>query len=387
MLYPQPVLAFILGACLGLPHAVFAHALSSETTTLSLTQPTEIRASSGQKKITWSLSLGGEKRQDEFSNQKSQFSLGLNMQFDFELNSWLSLNVSPLVFSKSGYIQSQDISSAEGSGIELKNAALMIQPYSGGSVLLGALNQQKTHTTLLVDDKAFPAAKLILGNNPQSLNQFGGYGQAAIPSAASSTNSSHDTEKNPSLSAVGIYYNFNDVYLKWKNKVGRFQYRSLPLSVSTKSVLIGNSGVSTSGTDMLFAHDFEGTEFQTQLDWTLSKIEFTIKGESVKNDKAPSGSNEALLGKISGIYRMNRHWAIVPEYTYYRIQEDAVVAYYNGSFLNSNYAGYKGGLGLEWSKSMKFSVLGGERVPLVEKTTQSKETTFMLLMETYNAAI
>jgi hypothetical protein len=339
--------------------------------------------------LFWNLKLSGTNAEDQNSNQKSQFTLSAGLKFDKSFSDFFKIRVNSEAKSTSGYIQSQESEKPEGSQIRLKHgsADLFYKSYLGLSA--GALNQQETHSSLLVDDRAFPAIKATAQNQSYESNGFaaGAHMMGAVPTSTTLSNEARDKETTPSFASAGFKTSWSDPVLKAQLQINSFQYKNIPLAISTNSAQKGNSVRSISQTSYEFTYQFEGLEALLEVRFDLNKnIAFKNKFAGLKNNRADETKNQGYSNELSSEISFDQ-WTLIPSYTFFRVESDAAIADYNDSEINTNRVGYKGGLALKWKQILKFSVNMGERTAILESLSQPRDRFMSLNVELLDAKL
>lgn len=339
--------------------------------------------------LIWNLSMSGTQGDDDRSNQKSQFNLKAGLKFNMNFNSYFGLRLNSEISSTTGYIQSQESQNPEGSQVLLKHASadLKWQPYLLTSA--GALNQQETHSGLLVDDRAFPAAKVTVRSaDPEKPSMgIGAFAQSAVPTSTTLSNETQDKESVPSFNSAGLQAHFTDSPFKIRAQIASFRFASLPLSVSTSSVQKGNTGSSIYQTSYAFSNQYQGLEAQLNLKWDINRnLSLKENLASAQNNGAESGYNKAFMSESAAQWTQGA-WGFIPSYTYFRIEPDAVVAAYNDSSMNTNRAGFAAGFAVQWKKMIRSGIKIGERVPLYESPILTHDRFVSVNLEVLDEAI
>gem|GEM_PF-2704361 len=345
--------------------------------------------------LTWDLAM----REDMYQNPLNKENLfvmraGLNMIYHMTQN--LSVNLAPSFSYFNGYTQTQNEVQGNGSVWTMRNATLDAKAWNALVFSAGALNQQQNsakqivHTRVLMDDRSFPgvSAQLSTGGN----FDVGLLGEAAIPTSASLTTQTDNQETNPSFQSFGAFMNYKSSRVKLELLADYYSFTNLPSSVAMQSGLLGNTVLAPNGnansTDNVFAYNYRGLETFGRLKLVLSNYwRFNIDGAYLKNSQAPADSNTATAALASLDWIAAKDIMLTPGYAYFKIQSDAVVASYNDSNFMPNMAGYAGSMTLQYKKSFKLAVSGGERAPLVDNPNQFHEHIWNLKLEMLNVSI
>jgi hypothetical protein len=336
----------------------------------------------------WRISLDGQQASDEESNQRSQTTLRLNSSLDFKANDWLSLNVSPSVKSRAGFIQANPNAQTEENAFDLKNASVDLKPWLGAKFSAGSLNQKVIHSPLIMSDRSFPAARVLIGMPADSFFQSGVIAQTAIPTSVAYTSNSQDAESTPQFNSGLVYVGIRNADIDSRFSVGSYRFQDLPLSVSSKSFFLGNQGSQINATDYKFDFDFQGIEARFDLNWKITRnIIYVIESSYVQNQSAPSDTNAGVWAKNDVKFIFGDRWAFIPGFEYFRIEPNAVVAAYNDEGLNANRTGLFGKLAVQWNNLISFAIKAGNRVAIFQNPTiQPDEKNIMLSVETVDVA-
>lgn len=335
----------------------------------------------------WHLGLEGAHASDEISNQRTQTTLSMNSQLSFIFNSWLSIHLHPVIKYRSGFIQADPNAQLDNSVFDLRQAAVLIAPDEAVQLTMGALNQKHIHSSLLFANRAFPAARLQLASSEKNIFSMGIRGQAAVPTSMALSNNAQEKEATPSFNSLSVYMGLHSESVDLFLGTSTFQFKNLPLLVSTKSGLLGNDVVPVNSTDSAFAYEFEGLELHSILKWQLGRrFGYRLELAGAQNSSAPASLNQAYWAHNSAIIDLTQKWALIPSYEFFRIEPNAVVAIYNEDYMNSNRNGFLGGLALRWNKTIQFGLKAGTREALYEKYSQPRENMVALAVETLDVS-
>lgn len=339
-------------------------------------------------KLSWSTKLSGGLVQDDLSNNRSQAGLIFRLGFDYQLTSIFSLELDPRFRFTNGYIQSATPSNGRENLVELQNAAAVLSDRNYFSLSAGILDLENDHSSLLVEN-SFPALRTWLSTGDDSLVSLKLSALTAVPSSASQTNNSSDLEKTPQFTSAGLGLKANSSSFTGLLQASYFQYRDLPLSISNDSVLIGNTGFTSTNTSQSeFQYEFEGLEARLEMTWQMSRsFKYTLKTAGLKNNKAPEKKNQAYLIDNIAEVQVSRNYALIPRFQFFRSESDATVANYNDSGITTNRIGYRGSLALQYQRLFKVGLGGGERAVLIESPSQDRERFIHLTLETLDAAL
>lgn len=352
--------------------------LSQALTTTELPPERPYRAS-------WSLTLGGQFIRDNLANQKTQAALGLNLGLDYNFTEMFSLNVQPRVSFRNGHVQAATSSNGRENSLELLNAAAVFSDRNYFALTAGALDMTQTHSTLLVAS-TFPAAKALLSTGESRAFAVSVSALAAVPSSATLTNNSQDYDKTPSFNSVALRARYQGERFDALAQIAAFQFKDLPLNVSTDSTFLGNTPLGADNSPQSeFRYRFQGQEARLGAGFEISRrLLYRFQGAIVRNSEAPEGLSQGYLLGNQLEFLMSGDWTLAPSFSYFRVEPDATVANYNDAMTTTNRIGYAAGLSFHFQKLFKVGALGGEREVVYLKTSQARERFMNLTLETFD---
>ncbi len=340
-------------------------------------------------KATWRLSIGAARKEDALANRKTGSSFSAIVNSNYDLTSFLNLTVNPRVYFQNGHVQSDSAKYGKSNILELSEASVNLHAGEGAQFSIGALNQTRDLSGLLVDDLAFPAARLTLQTGASSESYAALVGQSAVPTSSSLTTNSRDFEKTPSFTSGGVKTQLKLQSLTLRARAMYFEYRDLPSGIATDSALLGNSTAASGPSAGIseFYYDYRGTEGGLSARLDLSKsLGLEIEANGIKNVGAPSEMSQGYtVFTKADLWSGAIKWS--PSFEYFHVQPDASVAYYSSPTYQTNRVGYETGLSLQYKKIFRFGMSGGERDVLFESTSQSRERFFSLSLETLDAPL
>ncbi|MBN8536519.1 MAG: hypothetical protein J0M15_05665 [Deltaproteobacteria bacterium] len=337
------------------------------------------------------LSFRGLMNENHFSKANT-FDLTINYFLTYNVNPYIFFKLNPLAQMQSGHVQSIDANEKLENKISILNAAVYTTWMKESYFALGILNSSQTYSPLLVSEKGFFSTQVY-----QSLYfdlwQLSAQIQAAIPNSESSVSDQNQKESTPFLSSVGFSSNWhrsskNFAYLA----LNYFKYSSIPTSISTVSVESGNTGdtFKISETERSFKYDYEGIDSQFKFTReVLSNLYLLGSGGFIVNEKAPDEMNKAtLIGGGLG-YKIGRNLELEAESSYYKIEPDAVLAYYaNSRFFRTNHQGIELSTSLLLKKEkFKISFYYNDSKLVYENPNQSDEKLYFIKFEVLHVAI
>ncbi|MGZ5279733.1 MAG: hypothetical protein ACXWC9_07325 [Pseudobdellovibrionaceae bacterium] len=335
---------------------------------------------------TWNLALSQRQSQSQFNqHQLTEFRLLANLKYEPLQNIYFSLG--PKFVYTNGFLQTQDAQNANRSEWGLREASIRGQ-FDWFQIGLGALDQSVQHPSVLLHDQTFPAVELRAHSDLQSHWIFAAQVETGIPTTSSLSTQARDFEKTPSYSSGSISIEAQRMLVDMKMRAGIFEFQDLPMSVASKSSLLGNTAVTSNGSDSQFVYEYQGSfaDLMGKVNIT-NRFAIGASTEWVKNSKAESNLGQGNISRIFSDIRATKIFDISPYYEYFRIEPDATVALYNADTLNTNRAGYRGGLSVTYKQTLKVSFSSGERDVIYSSPFQQREKTLNLRLETLDVSI
>ncbi|MEK2645885.1 hypothetical protein [Bdellovibrio sp. BCCA] len=334
----------------------------------------------------WRLRLSGSDVHDEQSQAKI-VDIRAEIKAKYLLSSSLQLDIQPTLRLQSGQTQSVDGADKPENKITLNQAAAHYLPFQGLRLSAGALNQRHMHTQLLMDNLAFPAARmeglLKYGNFKSSLAL-----ESAIPTSTSLSTNTKELEATPSLNGAALKLNWQAAKnLYWKTTAGYFVFNNLPSAVAQQSRLLGNEVDKISDAQYAFTNKYEGIEASTEFEFPVfSVLDLNIGGEYVMNQKAVSKDNQAYRYYANGEVHLTKNMDLVIGGSYFSVAPEAAVAYFNASGFETNRVGYAAESSLAFNKEgflVGLKYIDSE--VMFANTVQSREKTVFIKLETFYA--
>lgn len=319
----------------------------------------------------------------------------------FKINYFLKYNVNPSVYLKlnpvarlySGHVQSVDGAESLANRLSVQHAAAYYQWMPESHVSMGIFDQFEVFSPLVVDDQmAFVAAqgKQSIVTGPWTLSVLG---QTAIPNSQSTVTNQNEKESTPMLNMLGLSSNWTASDKNFVNvKASYFKFSQIPLSVSTSSVVNGNTSADSriSDTERAFKYEYYGIDTDLLFKRRVYKSAYLLGGGSfVENQGAPKGMNQATrLGGGAGISLLPNQDLELSGYTY-RIESDATVgAYGNTDYFVTNHMGYE--FIASWKntkQNYRISLYYNDARLIVENPAQSNGKMYFLRFEVLNVSI
>lgn len=386
------VVLSLLGAAQAQAQEAVSNSLLKQRQAMKLRQAQKQAQENGNadKDKKWNGSLGmilQGKRFDSNKTQKSTTVFSLAGDINYLPNSWVRFNLSPSFDYINGYIQTESKTDAVKSIWGVSNAAVDFLPNKYIVTSLGALDQNAAHTGIMFDSYAFPAAKVNLTTDPESDFSAGLQAESAIVASTSVSTEKTASEKTPTFNSAGIQLKKQNGTVEGFLKGWIYEFNNLPSSVADDSSNVGNSTLQIGTNPKSFIYQYKGYLAQAEIKTNLTKYwSMGLRTSYVKNSEAPAGYSEGSLTRFFIDADVSNSLRISPYYDYFRIEPDATVASLNDSRYNTNRVGYLTGLAFNYKKSVKVTVLGGERDVIYVNPAQERERTWTLRVETLNVA-
>ncbi|MBC7465017.1 MAG: hypothetical protein H7256_03415 [Bdellovibrio sp.] len=342
-----------------------------------------VKAEPSKFAAEWRVSLSGTDYNDE--KNKSKFvNFNLDLKTTYILTPVLIFDFQPSVKLLSGQTQTIDGADRMENRIVLSQAAIRYAPADFFAFAAGALNQRALHTPLLVDDIAFPAARI---ESMYRNNEFAtGIGiESAIPTSTSLSANTKELEPSPSLNSAALIFSWQkNRNSKVRASVGYFAYNNLPSAVAQQSLLLGNDVQQLSEAQYSFMYQFQGLEAGLELQLPLMTLFDVIADASyLHNDKAPSGYSDASSYNLGGLFHLSKgtDWSV--QGGYFSVAPDAAVAYFNANNFETNRVGYNIQSFIHFIKEgFKFGVIYMDSNLMYISPVQYREKTLILKLET-----
>jgi hypothetical protein len=313
----------------------------------------------------------------------------LDIKADYRLTSALYLDIQPSFRLQAGQSQSVDGADKAENRILLNQAALHYTPANFLKLSAGALNQRAMHTALLMDELAFPGARVATvlksGDWKTALAA-----ETSIPTSTSLSTNTNEIEPTPSLTSASLQLVWGArEELQWKNQVGFFSYANLPSAVAKDSNFLGNEVEQLTASKYRFLYEFQGFEFGTQVTLPVSKVlDLKIGAEYLQNTKAPSDVNSGYQVYGGGDVHINKDYDLCGKFTYYSIAPEAAVSYFNARVFETNRIGYAAeGFVTFKQEGFKMGLSYSDAELMYNDRDQSRQKSIILKLETFYANI
>lgn len=336
----------------------------------------------------WRVGLiARDKSNIESQSKFVDFKLDINSEY--RLNSSLILDIQPTFRLQAGQSQSVDGADKAENKILLHQAAVHYTPFNNLKFSAGALNQEIMHTSLLMDDLAFPGARIT------SLFKVGewitGFAvESAIPTSTSLSTNTNELEATPSLNTASFRLNFGSrKTFHWKNTFSYFAYSNLPSAVAKDSNYLGNEVIQVTASDYHFAYQFQGLEARSVGIFPIAQaFDLKLGAEYLQNQKAPSDLNSAYQIGAGGDIHINKDYDLSGFFSYYSVAPEAAVSYFNAKEFETNRIGYAAEGFLSFLKDgFRLGLRYSDAEVMFNDRDQSRQKSIFVKLETFYADI
>ncbi len=313
----------------------------------------------------------------------------LDLKAEYRLTSSLYLDIQPSFRLQAGQSQSVDGADKAENRILLNQAAANYTPVNFFKISAGALNQRAMHTSLLMDELAFPGARaagtMTAGNWKTVLSA-----ETSIPTSTSLSTNTNEIEPTPSLTSAAMKIDWGTrENFQWKNHVGFFSYANLPSAVAKDSNFLGNEVEQLTASKYRFLYEFQGFDASTELTFPVTKaLDLKIGAEYLQNTKAPSDVNSGYQVYGGGDVHINKDYDLCGKFTYYSIAPEAAVSYFNARVFETNRIGYSAEGFVSFKKEgFKLGLTYSDAELMYNDRDQSRQKSIILKLETFYANI
>ncbi len=284
-------------------------------------------------------------------------SISLKLDLNFQPKPYFRFKIAPRFSAINGYTETIDPSATPENSFYFQTATgELISKYWNTTLAGGVIDLSAVHSALLFDDRGFPGIRLStepLSKGDASLKL---YAEGAIPTSKTLVVEERSSTESPAFYSGGMLAS----YMGFSGRLGIFSFENLPNSAAAKSEYRGNEVESLSDTERTFPYEFKGWEASISADVTPNYVvspEFN--GHFVVNNEGLEDSNQALLGQVG--LRFRTPWFdVVPYYTAYRTEANALPSVYMGAVKGLNYIGYRVGVETRVKDVFTLVFFGGE---------------------------
>lgn len=340
-------------------------------------------------KAQWRLRLSGTDTRDERSQSKL---VGIQSEIKsvYKLTNYLALDIQPTIRLRTGQTQEFEGADNQDSGILLNQAAVHYLPFRAVKVSGGALNQRHLHSDLLVDRRlAFPAARAEIMSRTSQW-RLSVTAETAIPTSRSLSTNTKELEKTPSLNSAGFKVQWKKAQNFGLSLNGAyFSYNNLPSTVAQGSGLLGNFIVPVSESHYEFLYEHRGYQAGLETQLPVSRhLNVKLGADYIRNTEVPEELgvgyklfSEARLG-------LKRNIDLILRTEYFSMAPEAAVSFFNYRWYETNRNGYSAETSLAFNKErFEIGVRYIDSEIMYQNTTQSREKTWFIMLETFYADI
>lgn len=333
----------------------------------------------------WKLRLGGNQFNDEQSQHKF-VDLRFDLRSKYILAPTLTLDLQPSIRLVSGQSQSIDGADNMENKIILNQAALHWSLFNMSTLSAGALNQRYLHSSMLMDDMVFPAARASIEiKNGAFESKIGA--ETAIPTSSSLSTNTRELEPTPSLNTAFLSMKWSQNNFFWKNNIGYYLFNNLPSSVAQQSMLLGNSVKSISDAQYSFNYQHQGIEAFTELQIPVfQSFDLLASADYLSNDKVNSQEGQATryLGGGTVHFLGGIDWTL--KGGVFSVAPEAAVAYFNSHSFETNRQGFTIESTLAFKpEAFKIGVQYSEAEVIFKNPIQTREKSVIIKLETFYA--
>ncbi len=379
--------SLLLTVCLSLILPFLANA--KEAVSSISVKKSEVSAEGNNRfKAEWRLRLAGSDIKDE-SEQSKTVDIRADIKAKYYLLPSLLLDIQPSIGMQTGQKQTADGAQDSESRLFLNQAAAHYLPTKYIKLSAGALNQRYSHSKVLVDNIAFPGARAEAFDDSSSF-KYGISAESTIPTSTSMSTNTKDLEKTPALHSAQLKFAYQPSRKNYlKNSIGYFVFQNLPSTVAHQSRLLGNDILQISEAQYAFIYKFAGYEASSEFNIAVtSYLEFNGNLEYLKNTQAPEGLNQAYNIGINATIKTGRTNELSIGGSFFRIEPEAAVSYFNASGFETNRIGYSADSFLSFRKEgFKLGLRYIDSQVIYTREPQSREKTLLLMLETFYANI
>lgn len=337
------VQSFGLLIFVGLWVSATAHAqqnLGQIASELSSTADVENKSKSERYWGSWSLGLNGRTMSD-LTDSETYASARLNLLGGAQLLERLELLGDVSIAGASGFSQSRFGNDSLGSGININEAIVAVNPEGILGLDAGIINQRFLGSGLLVSDLPFPALRQTLKNQwkiADTTLELGLKAQQAIPTSRTLDNQKRsEKEGTPSFMTQTAYADVSFTKNTSLNaSYTRYQFNELPSSVAFESRLLGNTVPFSQASQSQFLFDYRGSLYTLNAQQKLmDSLSFYGGAELLENSEAPTAFNRGFLTKLGLVWSLYDHKLDFSMANYFN-ESDSSPAFYNSSRLGHN---------------------------------------------------
>ena len=368
--------------------ALFALRPSYAVPTLSVTAPNADAGKPFERthKFDSRIELGSQHFQTALSDETLQSYLGFGFRYFSELNQNIQLELSPFLFARSGYVQSDLYDPSNSNAlISIEQAALRF--HTQNQILfsdIGIIQASRYTSPLLLS--RLGSTGLVVGAsyplaNEDSSIQFSQ--QLNIPNSFQQNYTFDEQAEVPNLYISNLSLKHQTPKWGIQSHLGFFQARNLSESLAENSNARGNSIVFASDsrrTRFVFNYTVIETHFNAFVYFNKSN-KLGLAVTHIQNMLAPEGLNKGFLiePKVNFLIGSNQFKV---GYQYFHIQPDATIASLNSPMFETNRTGQRLTIGISPDKINTFTLRLAERNVVFTHPFQQHEFLTSLEWET-----
>ncbi|MBL7545830.1 MAG: hypothetical protein JNL11_18580 [Bdellovibrionaceae bacterium] len=351
---------------------------------------TSVQKPSNESRLRLMLRSNGYETQFE---KADVFQFRVNYYLKYFVNPSIYLKVNPIARLNSGHVQSVNGAESLANRISIQNAGAYYEWMKESYLGIGILDQYEVFSALLIDDQIAFVAGQAKQSHVTGPWTFSAFSQSAIPNTESSTTDQNGKESTPMLTSVGVSSTWSPNERNTTHaKASYFKYSQIPTSVSTASVIGGNTSADfrISETQRAFKYEYYGLDTEINFRRHLHKSAYLLGSASfLENQGAPKGINQGYrYGGGAGINILTHNELELSGYSF-RIESDAALASYaNTDYFRTNHLGYE--FLASWKnvkQNFRVSFAFVDLRLIVENPAQSDGKIYFLRFEVLNVPI
>ncbi|MDP7320108.1 MAG: hypothetical protein QF441_05835 [Bacteriovoracaceae bacterium] len=292
---------------------------------------------------------------------------GVDYNYQFADDSYLFFQSSVILEVGSNDVVGSVAEFEPNESINLDRGGMGYRPFEWFHIQLGALDQGKYSSPLLLTKNAFAAIKeeIILGEVYLLFQQ-------AIPS-------NNKLSKRLGTVDTGTpYFVLNTIGFKsgkedfFQLELSHYKFQDLPSNVAEKSLAFGNS-ISGTGEASQFNYDFSGANFYFNSRVMTSELGLLFSGQYIYNEKAPDGRNSGYLAYLGLEFEK-----LIVKLEGFKNESDTSPAFYNSKYHGHNNM-QGNGLNLQLNQeSSQLNLRYAKMTPIEQNSIQDSTEIFQM---------
>ncbi len=234
--------------------------------------------------------------------------------------------------------------------LRLRQAELEWAPFEILSLTLGALDQQRLESPLLIERQTFPGFRQELSGTVARV-EWSLSAQQSIAADTSSTALLHPwntsgTSQLPTFYLERAALGFSpNPHFGLKAHGSHFRFADLSTPSALQSAFMGNTIIGQVAANARYAYMFEGWEWGLGVWAQTGKLRPQLKFQAIANTGAPAEQSSGWRATLELAWQATPQVVITPSLNRFRMESDAAPAFYSDrTFGHSNRNGF--GLGL-----------------------------------------